>query len=101
MSRVKTTAWMTAFSLAALTSAAYGNSTEAEIRRLQSELDQLKSRLVEEPADSTLNWPTVSVVGNVSVDAIYDDKDAGFDELLLPSTIPGGCLLYTSDAADE
>ena len=90
MSRVKTTAWMTAFSLAALTSAAYGNSTEAEIRRLQSELDQLKSRLVEEPADSTLNWPTVSVFGNVSVDAIYDDKDAGFDELLIPSTIPGG-----------
>jgi len=90
MSRVKTTAWMTAFSLAALTSAAHGDNTQAEIRRLQSELDQLKSRLGDEPTDSALNWPSLKVFGSVSVDAIYDDKDAGFDELLIPSTIPGG-----------
>ncbi|WP_415029736.1 hypothetical protein [Alcanivorax sp.] len=90
MSRVKTTVWMTAFSLAALTSAAHGDNTQAEIRRLQSELDQLKSRLGDEPTDPALNWPSLKVFGSVSVDAIYDDKDAGFDELLIPSTIPGG-----------
>ena len=73
MSRVKTIAWMTAFSLAALTSAAHGDSTQAEIRRLQSELDQLKSRLGDEPTDPALNWPSLKVFGSVSVDAIYDD----------------------------
>ncbi|WP_417215392.1 hypothetical protein [Alcanivorax sp.] len=78
MSRVKTTPWMTAFSLAALTSAAHGDNTQAEIRRLQSELDQLKSRLGDEPTDPALNWPSLKVFGSVSVDAIYDAKDAGF-----------------------
>ncbi|MZR61785.1 hypothetical protein [Alcanivorax sp. DP30] len=88
MSRVQSTFWMTAWLVALATSVAADN-TQAEIRRLQEQIDSLKADIASEPARS-LSLPRLAVFGKVSVDAIYDDRDAGLDELLIPSTIPMG-----------
>ncbi|RJG20032.1 hypothetical protein D4A39_04130 [Alcanivorax profundi] len=90
MSTVKPTVWMAALAGISLASDAWADNTQAEIRRLQQQLDALKAQ-IDSPA-STSGFPSMPLAffGKVSVDAIYDDKDAGFDELLIPSTIPGG-----------
>ena len=95
MSRVRTTIWTTAFSTSALVSAGLcADTTEAEIRRLQQELNQLKASLSQDaptrPPSNDPQWPSFAVFGKVSVDAIYDDKNAGLKDLLIPSTIPAG-----------
>lgn len=95
MSRVRTTIWTTVFSSTALATAGlYADTTQSEIRRLQKELDRLKANLTQDaPTHSPSNhlqWPGFAVFGKVSVDAIYDDKNAGLDDLLIPSTIPAG-----------
>ena len=81
---------MAALAGISLASDAWADNTQAEIRRLQQQLDALKAQ-IDSPA-STSGFPSMPLAffGKVSVDAIYDDKDAGFDELLIPSTIPGG-----------
>ena len=91
MSRVRTTIWMAVICVTALTSSvALGDNTQAEIRRLQEELDRLQASLDAGNTGNELDWPAFSFFGKVSVDAIYDDKNAGLEELLIPSTIPSG-----------
>ena len=95
MSRVRTTIWTTVFSSTALATAGlYADTTQSEIRRLQQELDQLKANLTQDAPTHTpsnhVQWPVFAVFGKVSVDAIYDDKNAGLNDLLIPSTIPSG-----------
>ena len=87
MSRVRTTIWTTAFSTSALVSAGLcADTTEAEIRRLQQELNQLKASLSQDaptrPRSNDPQWPSFAVFGKVSVDAIYDDKNAGLNGVL-------------------
>lgn len=95
MSRVRTTIWATVFSSTVLaTTGLYADTTQSEIRRLQQELDQLKANLAQDAPTHTpsnpVQWPGFAVFGKVSVDAIYDDKNAGLNDLLIPSTIPAG-----------
>ena len=95
MSRVRTTIWATVFSSTVLaTTGLYADTTQSEIRRLQQELDQLKANLTQDAPTHTpsnpVQWPGFAVFGKVSVDAIYDDKNAGLNDLLIPSTIPAG-----------
>ena len=70
------------------------DTTQSEIRRLQKELDQLKANLTQDAPTHTpsndVQWPDFAVFGKVSVDAIYDDKNAGLNDLLIPSTMPAG-----------
>ena len=95
MSRVRTTIWATVFSSTVLaTTGLYADTTQSEIRRLQQELDQLKANLTQDAPTHTpsnpVQWPGFALFGKVSVDAIYDDKNAGLKELLIPSTLPAG-----------
>ncbi|MGB1466706.1 MAG: hypothetical protein ACPG8O_10065 [Alcanivorax nanhaiticus] len=89
MSRVQSTFWMAALAVASVSTTALADNTQAEIRRLQDQIDSLKAEIAGEPARS-LSLPRLAVFGKVSVDAIYDDRNAGLDELLIPSTIPMG-----------
>lgn len=95
MSRVRTTIWAAVFSITALAvSGLSADTTQSEIRRLQRELDQLKANLTQDapfhsPSPDS-QWPAFAVFGKVSVDAIYDHKNAGLSDLLIPSTIPTG-----------
>ncbi len=95
MSRVRTTIWTTVFSSTALAATGLSaDTTQSEIRRLQQELDQLKANLTQDAPTHTpsndVQWPGFAVFGKVSVDAIYDDKNAGLNDLLIPSTMPAG-----------
>ncbi len=89
MSRVQSTFWMAALAVACVSTPALADNTQADIRRLQDQIDSLKAEIAGEPARS-LSLPRLAVFGKVSVDAIYDDRNAGLDELLIPSTIPMG-----------
>ena len=89
MFRVQPTFWMAALAVANVTTPALADNTQAEIRRLQEQIDSLKADIASEPARS-LSLPRLAVFGKVSVDAIYDDRNAGLDELLIPSTLPMG-----------
>ncbi|MCK0152503.1 hypothetical protein MWU49_02205 [Alcanivorax sp. S6407] len=89
MSRVQSTIWMAALAVACVATPAQADNTQAEIRRLQDQIDSLKAEIAGEPARS-LSLPRLAVFGKVSLDAIYDDRNAGLDELLIPSTLPMG-----------
>lgn len=89
MSRVQSTFWMAALTVACVATPALADNTQAEIRRLQEQINSLKAATASESA-RRLSLPSLAVFGKVSVDAIYDDRNAGLDELLIPSTIPTG-----------
>lgn len=93
MSRVQSTNWMAALALACVSAVlpnpVAADNTQADIRRLQDQIDSLKAEMAGEPARS-LSLPRLAIYGKVSVDAIYDDRNAGLDELLIPSTLPMG-----------
>ena len=93
MSRVRTTIWTTAFSTSALVSAGLcADTTEAEIRRLQQELNQLKASLSQDaptrPPSNDPQWPSFAVFGKVSVDGEANEAllSEAADDLIAEAT---------------